>query len=141
MADMPGFAAALGRFGATVKTTHAAKVKAVATAVHRAVVEATPIDTSRAMTNWVPSLNAPAPGETAFAEGSAGSTRDIAAQIADQNLDQTLAGYRFGDAVHLTNNTPYILDLHEGSSPQAAPGVMVEMALQAGEAEARRSVR
>jgi hypothetical protein len=83
--------------------------------VTRAVIDATPVDTTHAKSNWVPSVGSPSDG----VQGSKESP-DTGAQ--SSGFGQ-LAGYRLeqGD-IFTTNNVDYIGNLDGGSSSQAPAG-------------------
>lgn len=91
----------------------------------------TPVDTGRAKSNWIVTLGSPS-GATinAYSEGEGGSTAAANEAAAQAQAESVISGYD-GDAgleIHITNNLPYIEELNQGSSMQAAPGY-VEQAL------------
>jgi hypothetical protein len=92
-------------------------VKQIALAVDAAVVQATPVDTGRARSNWIASLEV-ASGDTIepLAPGA------LATQAAIQAAIDALAQRKPGQSIHLTNNLPYIVRLNEGHSAQAPSG-------------------
>lgn len=103
----------------------------VALAADQAVVMETPVDTGRAKSNWIVTLGSPS-GATinAYSEGEGGSTAAANEAAAQAQAESVISGYD-GDAgleIHITNNLPYIEELNQGSSMQAAPGY-VEQAL------------
>jgi len=98
----------------------------VANEVTNVLYIATPVDTTHAQNNWIPSIGAPYVGvdgsreSPSFAEQSAGLAALVSYQLG------------MGD-IFVTNNVEYMTDLDEnGSSPQAPAGfvgVAVERAL------------
>lgn len=108
-----------------------------ALAIDQAVVLGTPVDKGRARSNWQVGLGS-APGGTreAFSPGEGGNTGASNAQAAISAAKEVIAGHTQGD-IYLVNNLPYIVPLNNGHSAQAPAG-FVELAVQAGFAEADR---
>jgi len=101
-------------------------VKRAAIAIDQTLVTSTPVDTGRARSNWIVSLGTPS-GETV------GPTSEQAAlSRAQQEIERRVRG----QAIHITNNLPYIGRLNEGSSAQAPAG-FVQAAVQQGVASIR----
>lgn len=98
------------------------KVRAVALTLDAELVATTPVDTGRARSNWLPSLNVP---DTRRVEP--GQKPDIG---------PTLGAYKVTDTILISNNLPYINRLNEGSSKQAPAG-FVQAAIQ----RAKRIIR
>jgi hypothetical protein len=92
-------------------------VRKVALTVDRELVLKTPVDTGRARSNWIPSLDAPS---VKIVEP--GQKPDIQDDLAQYTVDKT---------VFITNNLPYIRRLNEGHSDQAPAG-FVDDAVQKG---------
>lgn len=88
----------------------------VTTNVQAKLIEATPVDTSFARSNWTPSVGAPA-------EGTVPIGRNLVAAAIKYRLE-------FGSAF-LTNNAKYIQRLNNGSSTQAPSG-FVEQSIARG---------
>jgi hypothetical protein len=87
------------------------------------LLEATPVDTSRALSNWLVGLGAPQKSEIgARFEGEGGSTREQSAAATYQEADRILRTKKAGQTVYLTNNAPHIGRLNAGSSSQAPAG-------------------
>lgn len=106
------------------------KVK-TALAIHRDIVELTPIDTGAATINWIVSAGEPSDKTVAVAKGYAmtkGSANDFAIGRAEKAVKEDEEG-----PVFIQNNLPYIVRLEEGHSKQA-PGGMVKVALAAAKA-------
>ena len=92
-------------------------VKAVAIIVDSELVARTPVDTGRARSNWLPSLNV---SETSTVEPGQ-----------KPNVGIVLGSYKINDTILITNNLPYIKRLNDGSSKQA-PANFVEAAVEFG---------
>lgn len=87
------------------------------------MVEVTPVDESTALSNWQVNLGNRAADELpAHVVGSKGSTRGVSATqtLADGRAE--LQYKKPGQPVFLSNLTPYIADLDDGSSRQFAGG-------------------
>ena len=125
------------RYGARVE----AAVKRSAGVADRTAVLATPVDTGRARSGWVPSLNIQVEQERfpieAGQPGSPGRARannnlgEIRTRVSEYDIDEDRG-------IFLTNIVPYILKLDRGSSAQAPSG-MSALAIQAGAREAARA--
>jgi hypothetical protein len=79
---------------------------------------ATPVDTGRARSNWQVAINGPATGESERADPSG--------QIAIAMGRAVIATAKEGQAIHITNNLPYIAALNDGSSAQAPKNFVQE---------------
>lgn len=97
-------------------------VRAVALKLDAELVNTTPVDTGRAKSNWLPSLNSP-------------DTRKVEPNQ-KPDIGPTLSAYGIDDTIFISNNLPYIQKLNEGSSQQAPAG-FVEAAI----ARAKRIIR
>lgn len=93
------------------------KIRTTVLAVDAALVMNTPVDTGRARSNWIASLNAPS-----VAMVEPGQKPDTGAAV---------ASFKVTDTAYIANNLPYIRRLNEGHSQQAPAG-FVEMAVQSG---------
>lgn len=83
----------------------------------------TPVDTSRAISNWRVSLTGPIRNEIEpYVEGQNGSTKNIAIANAIGEAAGILAARRVGQPIYLGNAVPYIVQLNQGSSRQAPAG-------------------
>lgn len=108
---------------------HAAKV---AIAIVSDLAHVTPVDTSRAQSNWIVSLGIPSwididphfPGFRGLeATRNAAETIRLAKAILERKQP--------GEPIYITNNVPYIRDLNSGSSKQEPAG-FVERAVLVG---------
>lgn len=127
----------LGNFVTDVKKSHVKFVLRVAEAAHREAYVVTPIDTSRAMSGWVASVNVPFLEEPNHTPGSKGSTRAEAYRINEESIKTAADVYRFGDTLYIRNNVPYIEVLEGGSSKQAPNGMMTFALLAAADEMSR----
>jgi hypothetical protein len=125
--DLKQFGKRIEAIGDGVVMNSGNLVRKVAVAVDRVVVFSTPVDTGRARSNWQVELDAPAEGTVEpFAAGSDGSTGADNAQAAVSAARETIAQHKNGQAIHITNNLPYIGKLNDGSSAQAPAGFVQE---------------
>lgn len=101
--------------------------------------QVTPVDTSKAISNWQVTLGSPSAGEIpAHVEGFAGSTYSISGR-ATRNLARfDLQQKRPGVKIFVSNAAPYINDLNNGSSKQEAAG-FVERAVIIGKQVVKNS--
>lgn len=108
------FAAQLQAFGELVQQEADEVFQIVATEVGQSVINLTPVDTGRALSNWNAGINAP---DDVYRE-----TEDPL----DSKTSARLAGefqlLKFGDTAFITNATPHIPFLEYGSSKQAPSG-------------------
>lgn len=96
------------------------------------LVFVTPVDTSRALSNWQVTLDAPVPSSiNPYFPGSSGSTRIASANEALSVGRRILATAKPGQHVFLGNVVPYIRRLNDGYSKQAPAG-FVERAVLVG---------
>ena len=87
--------------------------------------KATPVDTGRARSNWLPSVGLPNSTTTTSTNGSP---------------MPSFAGYKVGMSLFISNNLPYISRLNEGWSKQA-PAMFVEKAVQKAVNRIKEAVR
>lgn len=112
-------------------------VRQVGLAVDQALVLATPVDTGRARSNWIVSLNRPVNTPinpyAPIAQGTdpSKSSERANAQAALQQGQNVIARRQSEQTIYITNNVDYINNLNEGSSAQA-PAMFVQQAVQAG---------
>lgn len=89
------------------------------------LVNVTPVDTSKAESNWIVSIGGSGYGlepRPPFFAGTAGSTQEASAQAAIEAGRQALKSAIAGKPVAIVNPLPYIGRLNEGSSAQAPAG-------------------
>lgn len=118
------------RYAEAVKVGGQMLMKEAAAAGHKAIVEATPVDTSLAVSNWQLTLGAPAFGVVKPVVTSVkGSGEASAKSIMKAKGIQTLHGYQTG-SIFITNKVPYIGYIEHGSRT-IRPYGMVAKGLQA----------
>jgi hypothetical protein len=100
-------------------------VRKVALDIHSGLQAATPVDTGRARSNWIPSINLPSLASTLSTSGSP---------------IMNFAGYKLGMKIFIANNLPYIKRLNDGYSKQA-PKMFVETVIQRNVAKIKEAVR
>lgn len=107
----------------------------IARAVIRELLQSTPVDTSRALSNWQVGASVSGPID-AYSVGSAGSTRAASLSSAMAEAERAIKAGKLSNALVIFNSVPYIRKLNEGSSSQAPAG-FVERAILAGKLAAR----
>lgn len=109
-----------------------ALLRKVALAADQAVVSGTPVDTGRARSNWIAQIDSPVQEEIEpYVPGERGSTKAQNTQAALDQAEAIISGYKYGDEIHLANNTAYLPDLNDGSSAQAPANFIEEGVLEA----------
>lgn len=99
----------------------------------------TPVDTSKALSNWVVSVGAPSVGIIpANVQGLKGSSQGASAAEALAKAKATLANKKPGQSIFITNNLPYIRRLNDGYSRQAPAG-FVERAVLIGRKQVEKA--
>lgn len=87
------------------------------------LVWATPVDTSRALSNWRAELGTSVSNWIeAHYPGEQGSTQAASAQAAINEAESVIARAKPGETISIFNAVPYIRYLNEGSSSQAPAG-------------------
>lgn len=134
MGNFDSFADYLEReFVGEVKEAASDKVKMVATDVLKELVYTTPVDTSKALSNWQVGIGSPVSNEIeAYAQGQRGSTAGTSSAEALAVGIARLSARKVGEPVYISNLADYIVDLNDGASGQAAPG-FVERAVRLGQ--------
>lgn len=105
------------------------------------VAEATPVDTGRAISNWIvesgeaANYSIPEP----HSPGVSGSTRDANVQKTISDGDRNIGAHRGGE-LHITNNLRYIQELNDGTSKQAPAHFVETAALSAVKRGSTRSI-
>lgn len=104
------------------------KTKGAALASAKALILATPVDTSNALSNWRVSAGFPKTKEIPpFVRGKKGSTWLASTAAAIRESIKSLEKAKVGQQIYITNNVEYIEYLNEGSSDQAPPGWIQEI--------------
>lgn len=109
-----------------------AAVKSIVEAGVETMADHTPVDTTRAVSNWQVTISAPAGGEvTPHVPGSVGGSGASAARaITKTRARNAIAGYKGAKTAYITNNVPYISVLEYGDAKHRPSG-MVAKGLQA----------
>ena len=119
-------------------------MKKVAKAVDQTVVLATPVDTGRARSNWLGSLNSPRNDEIEpYAEGKGlglGESANAAGAIAQAS--SVIDKFKLDNTIFIQNNVDYIQDLNAGppQGSEQAPKNFVQRAIVVA-AEAIKGIR
>jgi len=88
----------------------------------------TPVDTTKAVSNWVVSLDNPDfKVIDPYVPGFLGYTASASIAVAKSQAESTLSNKKPGQTIYITNNTEYIRGLNSGTSKQD-PGGFVEAA-------------
>lgn len=94
--------------------------KRVALLLVQRLVYETPVDTSQALSNWQVSVKYKARGTVPAHEvGKKGSTRQQSAASTLMEAYGVIQSKKYGQALHVTNNLGYIVELNQGKSKQA----------------------
>ena len=128
--DLQDFSRRMTIRGKRIEENASRLVRQVALVADQAVVFGTPVDTGRARSNWIVSINS-APEEIIppYTPGEGGSTGARNAQAAINQGEEVISRYQGeGQEIHITNNLPYIQRLNDGYSDQA-PANYVETAI------------
>lgn len=105
-----------------------------ATAIVRDLLSNTPVDTSRALSNWIATKNSPANNSVlAYSPGQAGSTRGSSISAALAAAIAIISRAQPGESIFLTNNLRYIRALNDGHSKQAPAGFVERAELIGGQ--------
>lgn len=105
------------------------------------LIDETPVDTSRALSNWLISLGGPSNmGTIDFVKGEHGSTQGASAAIAKRRVDEALATKLPGQSIFISNVVRYIVALNRGHSGQA-PAMYVENAVLRGRMLLRQKIK
>lgn len=95
----------------------------VARAIVRDLVTVTPVDSSKALSNWQVALGSKAGGRLEpYFYGDRGSTQETSAAAALAAAELVFKQKKPGQSIIITNNLPYIRRLNDGYSKQAPAG-------------------
>ena len=101
-------------------------------AILRDLLNNTPVDTGKAISNWQVSLTGPIRNEIeSYSVGTAGSTKNVVIANAIGQAVGILAARRPHQPIYLGNAVPYIVRLNQGSSRQAPAGFIDSAFLRA----------
>lgn len=122
------FAKSLDRRAAAVSDFGSARSKRITMAVIKYLAYNTPVDTSRALSNWLVTVGERAmAARGAFFVGSAGSTQSASAQNTILFAQAALENKKPGESIYISNLLPYIRKLNDGTH-STQPGGFVEVA-------------
>lgn len=138
MSDLRTLAARMNRLANDLDVRSSNVAIAVAAAVVTDLIQNTPVDTSKALSNWVVSLGSKSGAVLApFVPGSAGSSQGASQSQAVAAAVRILTTKTPGQSIWISNNLPYIRRLNDGYSKQAPAG-FVERALLVGRYTVKR---
>lgn len=116
-------AASMEKLAKSVEVANSELAVKVADKLVRDLIYITPVDTSRALSNWLVTLGRPAgSGIAPYFFGQKGSTQMQSAAEAYEVAKMVLKAKKPGQTIFITNNTPYIRELNAGSSMQTPAG-------------------
>lgn len=106
------------KLNALEKKTNEAIKSAAVTGVEY-LANNTPVDTSRALSNWILTVGKPTSDYiTARVHGEGGSTQDMSARLTVEAAKGNVASRQPRQPIYIQNNAPYIKRLNDGYSPQ-----------------------
>lgn len=140
MSTLSGFARNMRRRGRRIEARTTRLKREAALIADREVVLATPVDTGRARSNWIVSLDAPVVSpRDSYAPGvKLGRGERANADAALAQGKERIGAARAGQDIYISNNVYYIGRLNEGYSAQAPAG-FVQSAVARAVAHVRRS--
>lgn len=140
MGGLDDFAKRMARISVRVEENVERAVKDVSREVARTAIEATPVDTGMARSNWQTGLDAAPfgvlPARIPGARGSTGDANSAAAMSACEPAIEDFDVTKNRE-VHISNNAPHIGALNHGHSKQA-PADFARLAVLAGLGKIRR---
>lgn len=105
------------------------KIK-LAQAVAWNLIMTTPVDTSKALSNWIVNLSSPKYKiRKAFFVGMDGSTHSQSSSMAYSMANAVIQRAKIGQIIYITNSLDYIELLNQGYSQQA-PDKFIELAVE-----------
>ena len=125
MADLNDLASYLEQEIDGIKAESSRAAVDVAKKVVRELVATTPVDTSKAISNWQVSLGSPVSNELdAHVLGAKGSTSQQSAQVSITLANAELSKHAYGQEIYISNLADYVSDLNDGTtaSRQSPPG-------------------
>lgn len=113
--------------------------KNVAQSIVGNLANVTPVDTSKALSNWqVGLIDAPDSSIEPFFPGQKGSSKRSSANATIKAAKRILGGKKPGEVIYISNVLPYIARLNDGYSNQTPAG-FVERAVLIGRKEVKKS--
>lgn len=106
-----------------IKSNTSLLVRRCATVVIEELAVRTPIDSGRAKSNWIVTLNSPTIARIEPHHfGVLGSTAPQTIKTVQARAAIVINRFKIGDTVIIQNNLDYIVDLEKGSSKQSPAG-------------------
>lgn len=136
MATLKSLADRLFRVADSLDTELKAAKTEVATTLVRELVQRTPVDTSRALSNWQATTGTALGRIDPHVMGKGGSTQEASAAIAIAQATAAIRAAAPEQVLAIFNALPYIQRLNEGYSDQAPAG-FVEAAVMVARAVLR----
>ncbi len=133
MGGLDDFATRMSRLSVQVEGNVEQAVKDCAKAVARTAINATPVDTGRARSNWTAELDqAFSRLFPAHVPGEKGSTGEANAEAAINQANEAIERFDINAnrSVHISNGLPYIGALNDGHSKQAPAGFVEEAVME-----------
>jgi hypothetical protein len=134
MADISEFEKIMNSYAVRIPKNVNKVIQKVALVIDTSLVINTPIDTGKAKSNWVASLNSPAKSvRDSYVPGKKRSTESAVIQAALEQAHSIVTGYDStkGDTIYLSNSADHIVPLNTGTSKQH-PGMFIEIAIAEG---------
>lgn len=123
MADLKDLATRLNKYADKIEAAPSKVAALVAIDLVEALTNLTPVDTTKAISNWLLSLDEPILSELdAYFEGEFGSTFFKSQKSVIDFAKLKVAPKKPGQNIFVSNNAPYIRDLENGTSQQAPSG-------------------
>ena len=119
----------------------ARKTNRVADVIHESVIDGTPVDTSKAISNWQLGVgHGPASYIQPHVPGEGGSSEEASKRVSLGKGRAKVKGRKVGTAIHIVNNAPYIDDLDSGKKQASKPSGFVDRSLLEGKLQIKRTV-
>lgn len=123
MADLKDLATRLNKYADKLEAAPSKVAAEVSLILVRELVTRTPVDTSKALSNWLVSLEDPVLVDLdAYYPGNFGSTATASQNEVIAFAKLQLAKKKAGVPIYVSNSADYIRALDEGSSSQAPAG-------------------
>lgn len=104
------------------KRANLIKIQLARTIALNLIIEDTPVDTSKALSNWVAAISNPKTKvRPAFFVGMDGSTHSQSSTMAYSMANAVIQRAKVGQVIYISNNVDYIELLNQGYSRQAPP--------------------
>lgn len=126
--NLAGLAKRMKLYAKSVENNAPKAVGEVAYAIAPILVYATPVDTSRARSNWIGTIGSPST-QVLFSKPDEPGDASLGGKVAISSISAVAKAYK-GEpgGIFITNNNEYIQQLNRGSSGQA-PAMFVEKAV------------